>query len=114
MCELNPIELIWAQLKNYIRSHNTTGDLAMKNLAQLVQDGIESITPLHWANCCKHVMEIENKFWETDQIMEEVEQLIITNADGNDDSDDDSSDSDEESDKENYIQALENVDQEPG
>ncbi|XP_050294327.1 uncharacterized protein LOC126734670 [Anthonomus grandis grandis] len=80
MCELNPIELVWAQLKNYIRSHNTTGDLAMKNLAQLVQDGIESLTPLHWVNCCKHVMEIENKFWETDQIMEEVEQLIITNA----------------------------------
>ena len=75
-------------------------------MAQLVQDGIESITPLHWANCCKHVMEIENKFWETDHIMEEVEPLVIMNAGDDDDSDDNSSDrtaSDEERDKENDI-----------
>lgn len=77
MCELNPIELIWAQLKNFIRSHNTAGELSIQKLMEHASKGFESITHVNWANCCKHVINIENKFWETDQIMEEVEPLII-------------------------------------
>lgn len=101
MCKLNPIELIWAQLKLYIRNHNTTGDLSTKDLMEQVSKGFESITPVHWANCCKHVINIENTVWEVDQYMEEVEPLIIQTD--NDISSDDDSDtnSDDESDKEN-------------
>jgi transposase len=30
MCNLNPIELAWANIKHYARSHNTTGDVTEK------------------------------------------------------------------------------------
>lgn len=95
MCELNPIELAWAQLKYYIRIHNTTGDFSIKILKELVENGIRSITPEDWQKNCRHVVDIENRFWETDQHMEEVEPLIITvNNDSIDDDDSESSDSD--------------------
>ncbi|XP_050311514.1 uncharacterized protein LOC126747064 [Anthonomus grandis grandis] len=45
MCDLNPIELIWAQLKHFVRSRNTTGDISIRNLIEQVQLGIASITP---------------------------------------------------------------------
>lgn len=90
MCELNPIELIWAQLKHYVRSHNTTGDVPIKILMELIEQGFASITPVDLAKCCKHVVDIEDHFWETDQQMEEVQPLIIQLT--NDSSDDDDSD----------------------
>lgn len=98
MCELNPIELIWAQLKHFVRSHNTTGELSIKALMEQVEQGLASITPADWKKSCKHVIDIEDKFWQTDQYMEEVEPLVIQA--NNDSSDDDSDDTDDEADEE--------------
>jgi transposase len=32
MCDLNPIELAWRQIKDYLRSHNTAGDMSLTRL----------------------------------------------------------------------------------
>ena len=63
-CELNPIEMIWAQLKLYVRQRNTTGKI--KDVEKLVLEGIDSITPEDWQNCIRHVIDQENYFWEKD------------------------------------------------
>jgi hypothetical protein len=32
MCDLNPTELPWHQMKGYVRSHNTAGDMSLTRL----------------------------------------------------------------------------------
>lgn len=70
-CIFNPIELIWAQLKQKIRKNN-------KNLKfeiiPLIKDQVNLISPEHWKNSVKHCIEQENqyrKFWNN------VQPLII-------------------------------------
>jgi len=93
MCELNPIELVWAEVKRFIRNHNT-GDLTSTKLLELLHKGIESVSTNHWKNNVRHVIDIENKYWETDQIMEEITERLIIKVD-DDESDTDSDDFDD-------------------
>lgn len=102
MCELNPIELAWAQVKKFIRDRNTSGDFSFSKLREIADEAIASVTPANWDSFCQHVISIENKFWETDYMMEEVEPLIITltndsdsDSDTEDSGDDDDNNSDE-------------------
>lgn len=57
-CELNPIELIWAQLK-------------VKNL------GLKSIHAAAWKKCCEHVVKLEDFYRETEHIIDDIEPVII-------------------------------------
>ena len=47
-CELNPIELIWAQVKRYVAFKNFT--FKMKDVRYLTNDALASITPDAWKN----------------------------------------------------------------
>ena len=60
-CELNPIELIWTQIKQYVAYHNNTFNL--KDVKKLVNEAFDTITASNWSKCVKHTMEIENKMW---------------------------------------------------
>jgi transposase/DNA-directed RNA polymerase subunit H (RpoH/RPB5) len=94
-CELNPIELIWAQIKNFVASKNTTFKLPdVKNLClqAINKTGVEE-----WNNCVKHITDsVEKKLWDLDNIMENaVEPLIISVNSGSGSSNDSFSSSDE-------------------
>jgi transposase len=41
MSNLNPIELAWRQVKDYVRSRNTTADMALTILQELEQEKIK-------------------------------------------------------------------------
>jgi transposase len=43
MCELSPIELAWAKLKRRVRFRNTTGDMSIKWIEELVMEGLNEI-----------------------------------------------------------------------
>lgn len=91
-CELNPIELGWAMVKNYVKHNNTT--FKMKDVEDLLKKGIERVTPDNWKNFIKKTIDLEKKFWDIDAIVDTltdtVDSMIINVNDNS------SSSSDEE------------------
>ena len=87
-CELNPIELIWAQVKGFVAENNAT--FRLKDVKELVYGGFGRITKEVWAKAEDHVLKIEKEYGKENCIdRSEIPPIII-------DFDDDES-SDEES-----------------
>ena len=105
LCELNPIELVWAQVKHFVAKKNTT--FRMSDVKKLVEEGLESITPEKWKKCCDHVIELENYYAKSERITEAIEPVIIHL-----DSDVESSGDEEESESENEDSDVESSDDE--
>ena len=74
-CTFNPIEMIWAQLKGFVRSHNRTGRQA--DIMRLVEMAVETVTPHSWEKCCQHVLKVEEDYWRSDHLMEDVGPFLI-------------------------------------
>ncbi|XP_072387297.1 uncharacterized protein [Diabrotica undecimpunctata] len=89
-CELNPIELIWADAKNFVAANNKTFKFA--DVKILLNDALNNITQEKWKNCVKHVQNtVEKKFWELDHIIEVMVEPLNIEIGSNGDSDSDSS-----------------------
>lgn len=71
-CKLNPIEMVWAQIKNYIAANNTT--LKMSDVKKIFYDAIALVDANRWKKCCDHVIREENTMWGLDDVMEHAEQ----------------------------------------
>lgn len=82
-CELNPIELIWAQIKGKVARNNTTFKLS--DVKNLFHTSISEVTAEHWNKCINHVIEIEKNMWELDPIIDNSIEPIIVSV-GSDDS----------------------------
>ncbi len=75
-CELNPIELAWASVKGFVARQNQHFRLA--DVEKLTPQGLEHTTPEMWNNFCKHVIKLENSYFENDVIVEEaIEEFAI-------------------------------------
>ena len=86
-CNLNPIELIWGDLKGGIGLQNSS--FKLEDVRQLIHDGFERVSQERWAKCVQHVVEtVEKKYWANDGIIEDIPQVII-NLDSDDESDSD-------------------------
>ena len=103
-CELNPIELVWAQVKDFARKRNKTFRLA--DVEKLVPAAFEEVTPEHWKRCCEHAIKEEERFWRTDGLQEEAIYQFLIDL-GVDDSDDD----DEHEDVEGTVSDDEEMDE---
>ena len=76
-CHLNPIELIWGQVKQEIRTYNSNGNQSMARVEQLTREAFARVTPLNWFNCVNHKKEKklnENTGKKTEQ------QIIFLNG----------------------------------
>lgn len=94
-CELNAIELVWAQLKSEIAKKNKT--FKIKDVLTLCNDCMNGISPEKWKNCVAHVVKLENIIMEHENIIERERpaiQPIIIRIDGSDTESSSSSDSD--------------------
>lgn len=79
-CELNPIELVWGQVKNEVGCKNTT--FKLQDVKRLLIEALGNVTPSAWQNCIRHIFKEEDKMWELDNHIEiTVEPLIISLAD---------------------------------
>ena len=65
--DLNPIELIWGQIKHDIAVRNTS--FKGKDLVALVQSGIQKITKDQWRKCVQHTTDVEETYIRNDGIL---------------------------------------------
>ena len=95
-CELNPIELIWAQVKGYVAGKNKKFKLSEIKL--LLPEALATITPERWQSCIKHVEEVEEKMRRLDGIIDNMVEQFVINV-GESSSEEESSSQDEYSDE---------------
>lgn len=74
-CELNPIELVWAQVKHHIKVNNTS--FKTNDMKNLIKFGYETVTTENWQNYIRHVKTIENTMWLADNLQDDLEEFII-------------------------------------
>lgn len=85
-CELNPIELIWAQIKNEVARRNKT--FKLNDVQELLQIAISNVLPQTWQNCLRHILKEEQRMWDLDIRVEiTVEPIVINPNDSNTESD---------------------------
>jgi len=93
-CELNPIELAWSWIKNYVRMNNTT--FKLNNVHDLLRKAVDNVTSKIWKNFVGHVIKEEDQFWkinfQSDEIFdaepETGEHLLTVTGDTTSDSND--------------------------
>lgn len=89
-CNLNPIELIWAQVKTEIKKKNSNSDQTLKRIENLTKTAINNVSPENWRKCIRHTKEIEDKYRKNDVAASHLlDSFIIHLSDSDDTSDDD-------------------------
>lgn len=87
-CSLNPIELVWSQVKGHVARNNKTFKFA--DIKELLEEGLELVTAEKWSNCVRHVVEKEEvKMWNLDRLMDDTVEAVTFRV--NCSSDDDTS-----------------------
>ena len=63
-------------MEGYIARRNVS--FKMTDVIQLTHDAIAAITEDDWASSCRHVEEVERKYWDADTAVEsEMEKIVI-------------------------------------
>jgi hypothetical protein len=74
--ELNPIEKMWAMVKNWVVMKNVTFQL--QDIRKLAEEKFSSITKDEWLPVCKHVQEVEEKYIQNEHLVDNIaEELVI-------------------------------------
>lgn len=87
--DLTPIELIWAEVKDYVATHNTT--FKMADIRKLCDEKFSAMGPENWIPKCNHVKTIEEEYLKKevaiDLMTEEASFVINLNSESGEDSD---------------------------
>ena len=77
-CDLNPIELIWGDVKGLVGQENST--FKLKDVQRIVEEALQETTTERWVACVNKVKnEIEEGYWKKDalNVSEEIQPFII-------------------------------------
>ena len=73
-------------MKGYIARRNVS--FKMTDVIQLTHDAIAASTEDDWASRCRHVEEVERKYWDADIAVEaEMEKIVIQVTSSDEDTD---------------------------
>jgi transposase len=78
-CVLNPIEMVWSQLKHKIRKVNNTPNLS-ESVIRATRESVDEIDSFLWSACIRHVIDVEYSYLRNT----EVPRLIINLNDEDD------------------------------
>lgn len=92
--DLNPIELIWATVKNNVAARNV--NFKIEDVRKIAEEEFSRISEQDWQKCCKHVVNIENKYFESEILVDERIESLIIDVNNESDSDDDNFSSEED------------------
>jgi len=87
-CELNPIELIWAQIKKNVATKNTV--YTLKHVEELTRAAISTVTSENWQNAIRHVIKLEENYSKSIPAEVEITDPVVISFDS-DSSDEDGS-----------------------
>ncbi|XP_072386551.1 uncharacterized protein [Diabrotica undecimpunctata] len=76
-CELNPIELVWAQIKSEVSRKNTT--FKIHDVKQLFLEAVNNVKPENWEKAVNHTIKEEEKMWKLDNITDKMIEPVIIN-----------------------------------
>ena len=63
-------------MKGYIARRNVS--FKMTDVIQLTHNAIAAVTDDDWVSSCRHVEEVERKYWDVDNAVEaEMEKIVI-------------------------------------
>lgn len=91
-CHYNAIELVWGISKNYYDKH-ACKNIGKPSVIKLWEEALSQVGKEEWQKCIEHTEKIIFESYETEQVIDEVRPLIITNDDDDDDDDSDESES---------------------
>ena len=74
-CEFNPIELIWAQIKNGVAARNTTFKIV--DVGTLLNEEVGKVTTDNWTNAVRHVIDIEATFRRGGATSAHIQPIVI-------------------------------------
>lgn len=92
-CHYNPIELIWAQIKNEVAAHNKSFKIA--DVRKLLLEAIAKVTVEDWKKCVKHSETLQEEDFHKEVIREDIIEPIIINLQDDSDCSSDSENEDE-------------------
>lgn len=95
-CHYNPIEMVWANLKNYVKVRNTTFKLA--DIENLFRESVVNFTSDMWTKYVDHVEKLIDEDWRNEGLNDaSVQELIVNLApdDSDEDEYDDTTDEDD-------------------
>ncbi|XP_050516676.1 uncharacterized protein LOC126891544 [Diabrotica virgifera virgifera] len=89
-CELNPIELVWSEIKRVLARHNT--NFKKEEVENLIHEAYSQVTPQKWNNYVQHVISVEKRMWNIDNLLDNLDPVIINlNDDSGSESEEDGS-----------------------
>ena len=88
-CEYNPIELVWAKMKGYVATHNTSARNT-KPVIELIHEAFSTVTPDYCSKVEEHCKRITDKAIAAESIIDVQVRPMLINLD--DDEDDDMED----------------------
>ncbi|KAL0879226.1 hypothetical protein ABMA27_003009 [Loxostege sticticalis] len=84
-CDLNPIELIWANAKQKVAAKN----VGSKDIKEITMEAFDSITVQDWKNACEHIKKIEKEYYDRGRTLyDDIDQLVIQLGDDSSSSED--------------------------
>lgn len=104
--DLNPIEMIWSTIKNYVALKNTT--FVLNDCINLVKESANLITKEEWSSRCQHVRAVEDNYLINEPAIDEMSDRIVVNL-GDDSSGSDSSEDDNEEGSDGGMSGVESL-----
>lgn len=79
---LNPIELVWASIKNHVADCNST--FKLPDVKRLTNEAIHNTTQQFWQRCVRHVLRLEQDYWDRDGVTHIQNPMVISLQDSSD------------------------------